>query len=101
MSTAQNSAKIQIGKTNLSSSPQKNVARGGTRMPCEIPVTLTSLDPRQPFSQPCHVILANLRGGAARCPRPVPPGTTVQLQVLPTNTQVEARVVNCISLGQF
>jgi hypothetical protein len=31
----------------------------------------------------------------------VPPGTTVQLQVLPTNRQVEARVVNCISLGEF
>ena len=77
------------------------MARGGTRIPCEIAITLTSLDPRQPFSQPCHVILANLRGGAARCPRPVPPGTTVQLQVLPTNRQVEARVVNCISLGEF
>jgi hypothetical protein len=90
-----------VGILNLSSRPQKDVRRGGTRIPCDIPITLTSLDPRDPFSQPCHIILANLGGCAARSPRPVPTGTSVQLQILPTNREVEARVVNCISLGQF
>lgn len=75
--------------------------RGGTRIPCEIPVTLTSLDPRNPFAEGCQVILANLGGCAARSPRPVPTGTAVRLEGLPEGNPVSARVVNCISLGEF
>jgi hypothetical protein len=77
------------------------VARGGTRIPCEIPITLTSRDPQDQFSQPCVVILANLRGCAVRSPRPVRGGTIVQLEGLPAKTAVGARVVSCISLGEF
>ena len=77
------------------------MARGGTRIPCEIPITLTSQDPRDPFSQSCKIILANLRGCAARSPRPVQRGTVVHLTGLPAKTQVAARVVNCISLGEY
>ena len=84
----------------LGSKPEK-VSRGGTRIPCEIPVTLTNLDPGDSFSQPCHVILANLGGCAVRSPRPVAPGTVVQLKGLPTGIEVAARVVHCISLGEF
>jgi hypothetical protein len=84
----------------LGSRPEK-VSRGGTRIPCEIPVTLTSLDPGDPFSESCQVILANLGGCGVRSPRPVPPGTVVYLKGLPTGTEVAARVVNCISLGEF
>ncbi|OLE13943.1 MAG: hypothetical protein DMG99_13035 [Acidobacteria bacterium] len=75
--------------------------RGGTRIPCDIPITLTSLDPRDQFSHPCVVILVNLRGCAVRSPRPVHSGTIVCLESLPTKTPVEARVVHCISLGEF
>jgi hypothetical protein len=64
-------------------------------------VTLTSLDPGDPFSQSCQVILANLGGCAVRSPRPVPQGTAVYLNGLPTGSEVAARVVNCISLGEF
>lgn len=70
-------------------------------MPCEISVTLTSLDPGDSFSHPCQIILANLRGCAVRSPRPVAIGTIVYLSGLPTRTQVAARVVNCICLGEF
>jgi hypothetical protein len=86
---------------NPSSTPRKAVARGGTRIPCEIPITLTSLDPRDPFTQPCKIILANLGGCAASSPRPVQTGTAVRLTGLPVKTQVAARVVNCISLGEY
>ena len=59
------------------------------------------MDPRDQFSQQCVVILANLRGCAVRSPRPVRAGTTVQLEGLAARTRVEARVVSCISLGEF
>ena len=85
----------------LRAKPEDVLVRGGTRVPCDIPVTLTSVDPRDPFSQSCHVILANLRGCAARSPRPVESGTLVHLEGLPAGLRIEARVVHCISLGEF
>ena len=78
----------------------KTEARGGTRIPCEIPVKLTSLDPHHAFSEPCHVVLVNLRGCAARFGRPVEIGMGLRIDGLPVMSGVTARVVNCISLGQ-
>lgn len=75
--------------------------RGGTRIPCEIPVMVTSSDSPHSFSEHCQIILANLGGCAVRSPRPIGTGTLVYLDGLPTRLRVAARVVNCISLGQF
>ncbi len=61
---------------------------------------MSNVDPRDPFSESCQVILANLRGCAVRSPRPVATGTTVHLNGL-TTAPLAARVVNCISLGEF
>jgi hypothetical protein len=36
-----------------------------------------------------------------RSPRPVRSGTIVRIEDLPAKTPVEARVVSCISLGEF
>ena len=85
----------------LDLTPKRAVARGGTRVPCEIPIVLRCSELPSPFSEQCYVILANLRGCAARSPRPVPAGTLVHLHGLPSGAQVAARVVNCISLGEF
>lgn len=75
-------------------------ARGGTRIPCEIPVKLVSLDPLHPFSESCYVVLVNLRGCAARFGRPLEIGMGVRIEALPSTADVTARVVNCISLGE-
>ena len=84
----------------MGSTPTRTEARAGTRIPCEIPITLSSLDPARPFSEPGWVILANLRGCAMRLGRPVAVGVAVRLQSLPATTNVTARVVNCISFGE-
>jgi hypothetical protein len=73
---------------------------GGTRVPCEIPVTLSSLHPVQSFSEPCQVVLVNLRGRTASVRRPIRVGLAVRLQGLPAGANVTTRVVNCISLGE-
>ena len=75
--------------------------RGGTRNPCEIPTTLTSVDPAHPFSEPCLIILVNPLGCAARFGRPLEVGSAVRLDGLPAGTNVTARVVNCISMGEW
>jgi hypothetical protein len=86
---------------NVGPTDKKASLRRGTRIPCEIPVTLTVLDPSQPFSGECLVILVNPQGCAVRFPRPLGIGVTVRLEGLPVSTDVTARVVNCISLGQY
>ena len=74
--------------------------RGGTRIPCEIRATLISLDPLNPFSESCQIILVNLRGCVARFSRSVEIGMVVHLEGLPSATNFTGRVVNCISLGE-
>ena len=85
----------------MSSTPNRRAARRGTRISCEIPITLTSLDPVHRFSEPCQIILVNPQGCAARFSRAVEIGAAVQLEGLPAVTNIAARVVNCISLGEY
>ena len=85
----------------LSSFPNKRAVRSGTRIPCEIPITLTSVDPAHPYSEPCLIILVNPQGCAVRCRRPLEIGAAVQLEDLPAGTKVSARVVNCILIGKY
>jgi len=79
----------------------KTGVRRGTRIPCEIPITLTSAESAHSFSEPCLIILVNSQGCAARFRRPLEVGTTVRLEDLPASTDVTARVVNCISMGEY
>ena len=79
----------------------KTGVRRGTRIPCEIPITLTSVDPAHPFSEPCLIILVNPQGCAARFRRPLEVGSAVRLEGLPASNNVIARVVNCISIGEY
>ena len=64
-------------------------------------MTLTSLDPIQPFSDRCLAILVNPQGCAVRFHRPLNVGAAVRLDGLPATADVTARVVNCISLGKL
>jgi len=75
--------------------------RRDTRIPCEIPIILSSVDGTQPFSDTCLIILVNPQGCAARFGRPLELGATVRLDGLPASTDVTARVVNCISMGEY
>jgi len=85
----------------MSSVSRKAEVRRGTRIGCEIPITLTGLDPVHPFSEPCMTLLVNPQGCAARFPRPLAIGSAVRLEGLPARTTVTARVVNCIPIGEY
>ncbi len=74
--------------------------RSGTRVPCDIPVTVISLDPLYPFSELCRIILVNANGCTVRISRPAETGTPVRLQGLSVSKAVTARVTSCISLGK-
>jgi hypothetical protein len=77
----------------------KQMRQSGTRIPCQIPAKLTSLDPTRPFADSCLVILVNPQGCAVHFRHPVKIGTAVKLEGLPSG-RVTAQVVNCISLGE-
>jgi hypothetical protein len=85
---------------SVGSADKKAGVRRGTRIACEIPITLTGVDSAEPFSGPCLVILVNPQGCAARFSRPLGLGSQVRLESLPTGANVTARVVNCISIGE-
>ena len=73
--------------------------RRGTRIPCKIPITLTSLDTSRPFSEAGMAILINPQGCGVRLGRPVEVGTAVRMEGLPKG-YIAGRVVNCISFGE-
>lgn len=75
--------------------------RRGTRIPCEIQLTLTGCDPHHRFSELCLVVLVNPQGCGVRFGRPIEVGIAVELTGLPVEHRVSAHVVNCISLGQY
>jgi hypothetical protein len=75
--------------------------RRGTRISYKIPITITSLDLLNPFSDTGMTLLVNPQGCAARFGRPVELGIVVRLEGLPAKCSVTARVVNCIQLGEF
>jgi hypothetical protein len=73
--------------------------RGGTRVQCEITVTLFSSKDGVCWSgKPCEVILVNPYGCAARFSDPLAVRAAVRLKGLPIGTNVLARVVNCIAI---
>jgi hypothetical protein len=85
---------------SLKTRPTGNLRRG-TRVPCEIRASLICLDlPRRSF-EPCLIVLVNPQGCGARFGRPLEIGTHVRLEGLPEKRSTNARVVNCISLGQY
>ena len=85
----------------LSSSSNPRTLRSGTRIRCEIPFTLSGLDPAHPFSEPSLTLLVNPQGCAARFHRPLEIGDPVRLEGLPAGISVTARVVNCIAIDKF
>ena len=80
---------------------KKTGMRRATRIPCEIPIILSSVDGAQSFSDACLIILVNPQGCAARFGRPLELGATVRLEGLRASPNVTARVVNCISMGEY
>jgi|SRR5579863_1799646 len=93
--------RYELLNLNLSSLPNKGSVPRSTRIRCEIPITLTSLDPVHPFSELCLTLLVNPQGCAARFGRPLEIGAAVRLEGLPAGTNATARVVNCISIGDY
>jgi hypothetical protein len=73
--------------------------RRSTRVRVEIPVTVTSMDRRHPFSALCMALVVGPQGCGFRTSQALPLETPVLLSDLPGGASVSARVANCLPLG--
>jgi hypothetical protein len=73
--------------------------RRSTRLRVEIPITVTSLDRKHPFSSKCTALVVSPQGCGFRTSQALPVETPVLLSDLPAGGSVSARVANCLPLG--
>jgi hypothetical protein len=73
--------------------------RRSTRLRVEIPVVVTSMDRRHPFSASCVALVVSPQGCGFRASQGLPLETPVQLSDLPGGGSASARVANCLPLG--
>jgi hypothetical protein len=74
-------------------------ARRSTRVRVEIPVTVTSLDRKHPFSAKCMALVVSPQGCGFRASQSLPLETPVLLNDLPGGGSASARVATCLPLG--
>jgi hypothetical protein len=75
------------------------VARRSTRVRVEIPVTVTSMDRKNPFSATCDALVVSAQGCGLRASQALPLETPILLSNLPGSASASARVASCLPLG--
>jgi hypothetical protein len=74
-------------------------ARRSTRIRVQIPLTVTSMDRRHPFSAICDALVVSAQGCGLRASKALPLETPVLLSDLPSGGSASARVASCLPLG--
>ena len=83
----------------MSTAPTSEAQRRSTRIRLELPVVLTSLDPVNAFSEPCHTLVINPQGCGIQFTRRLEVGSFVVLEKLPGGRRASAKVANCLPIG--
>ena len=73
--------------------------RRSTRLRVEIPMIVTSLDRRHPFSAECVAIVVSAQGCGFRTSQALPLETPVLLADLPGGASASGRIASCLPLG--
>ena len=77
----------------------QHAIRRSTRLPLEVPVLVTSLDPAQPFSEPGNTTLVNAHGCGLIVPRALAHGIPVRLEIVSAKRHTTAHVSEVVPLG--
>jgi hypothetical protein len=83
----------------VSASQEQLAIRRSTRLPLEIPVLMTSLDPAVVFSEPCQTTLVNAHGCGLTTRHLVRRGLRVRLEIVPAKRHTTAQVAEVVPLG--
>ena len=73
--------------------------RRSTRLRVQIPLVVTSMDRRHPFSAQCMALVVSPQGCGIRASQALPLETPVLLGDLPGGGTASGRVANCLPLG--
>ena len=77
----------------------QHAIRRSTRLPLEVPVLVTSLDPTVPYSEQCNTTLVNAHGCGLIVPRVLAQGIQVRLEIVSAKRHTTARVAEVVPLG--
>lgn len=83
----------------MSASPKQHAIRRSTRLPLEVPVLVTSLDPACDFSEECITTLVNAHGCGLVVQRALRRDLPVRLEIVPAKRHTTARVADVVPLG--
>jgi hypothetical protein len=81
------------------SEKQPHAIRRSTRLPLEVPVLVTSLDPAVAFSEQGNTTLVNAHGCGVIAQREIARGIRVRLEISSAKRQTTARVAEVVPLG--
>ena len=73
--------------------------RRSTRLRVEIPMIVTSMDRRHPFSSQCIALVVSPQGCGFRAEQALPLETPVMLRDLPGGATASGRIASCLPLG--
>ena len=73
--------------------------RRSTRLPLEIPVRVTSQDPKIQFSEQCTTATVNAHGCGVIAPKCLPSGARVQIEIVSDAQKASARVLDVVPLN--
>jgi hypothetical protein len=79
--------------------PKQHAIRRSTRLPLEVPVLVSSLDPACEFSVECTTTLVNAHGCGLVVERPLPRDLPVLLEIVPAKRKTTARIADVVPLG--
>lgn len=79
---------------------QHTIMRRSTRIRWQIPIQITSVDPRFPFNETCETVAVNAHGCGVICHVAMEKGTPVKLGLLPDNREVMAHIADVVKLGE-
>ena len=83
----------------MSASPKQHAIRRSTRLPLEVPILVTSLDPSFEFSEECITTLVNAHGCGLVVQRSFPRDLPVRLEIVRSKRHTTARVADVVPLG--
>src|SRR4051812_2763749 len=83
----------------MNASPKQHAIRRSTRLPLEIPILVTSLNPALEFAEECKTTLVNAHGCGVVTEHSLPRDLPVQLEIVQAKRTVTARVADVVSLG--
>jgi hypothetical protein len=83
----------------VSSEKAQHAIRRSTRLPLEVPVQVTSMDPALSFSERCNTTLVNAHGCGVISPRALEMNLPVRLEIISAKRHTTAVVSEVVPLG--